>query len=896
MIETASTQTFLSPPTFRVALTERDRLLQLLRLSAECRVVLIDAPAGYGKTWLLGRRYAELRASGARVVWVGIEEADAAQFLTMLVASLARAGVDIGPIEAMAAQGFADVPLTAAVRTLCAALAASTTPVIMFVDDMHRLERPALHDVLARLVVEAPASTRFLCSGRDGSGLQRAALRARGDLREIGVEELRFAYDEAQELLPHLQTEQIHRLIDRTEGWPVALQLARLWLDAKPERLALLDAFSGRTTEVAEYLTEQVLSDLSSDLQRIVFDIAVLDALNPDLVAAVTGSQQTWARLIEDGRLEHFLVPLDEERYWFRLHHLLLDYLRGRRREQGSDGRELHSRATGWFERHGRVREAVRHAVLADDIPRAVALVERTGGWELVLFGGISLMRALLNSLPFERVAEFPRVQLYHAFLAAKDGDLARGIRLYQVVAGAGLANVQLERDLLISGHLIFRYADRPVGPDELAALYREYEALPTTDEVARATLLNSACLLAFRVGAMSEALEACMRSVREMRRIGSVLGVNYCLFHLGLAQLHGGERREAEATLIEAAAMAEENFGADSGLKAIADVYLALALHARGDVAEAAERLAASLGQVEATDGWFDLYAEAYEVAIANAIARGDRAAAAAVTERMTLTAARRGLERLERLAVASRAQTTALLAQLPGAKEGEAARSLETLLDAGGLEWQRGAWRAAPSIWREHHAFGMVRVLMALARGQPREAAAILDDLELAARAGQRRRHLRVLGTIRAAIHLQLDEPDTAIALFAPHLESAISEDDTQYLVDLGPVLLPLLQKTWIWSREHGSSARVRHVLGAVVAALGRAATAGDMPGSLSERELEVLLELASGAPNKIIARRLQMTENTVKFHLKRVFQKLQVRHRSEAIQAGRSRGLLP
>jgi hypothetical protein len=89
----------------------------------------------------------------------------------------------------------------------------------------------------------------------------------------------------------------------------------------------------------------------------------------------------------------------------------------GRRREQGSDGRELHSRATGWFERHGRVRDAVRHAVLADDIPRAAAFIERTGGWEFVLFGGTSSMRALLDSLPFERIAEFPRIQLYHAFL-----------------------------------------------------------------------------------------------------------------------------------------------------------------------------------------------------------------------------------------------------------------------------------------------------------------------------------------------------------------------------------------------------------------------------------------------------------------------------------------------
>ena len=109
------------------------------------------------------------------------------------------------------------------------------------------------------------------------------------------------------------------------------------------------------------------------------------------------------------------------------------------------------------------------------------------------------------------------------------------------------------------------------------------------------------------------------------MRRIGSVLGLNYCLIHLGLAQLHLGERREAEATWREAAAMAEENFGADSGLKSIADVHLAVALHARGEVGAAAQLLDGALGHVETTDGWLDLYAEGYEAAIANAVARGD-------------------------------------------------------------------------------------------------------------------------------------------------------------------------------------------------------------------------------------------------------------------------------
>jgi ATP/maltotriose-dependent transcriptional regulator MalT len=196
MIEPVSPQPFLAPPTFRVTLAERDRLLNVLRMSVECRVILIDAPAGYGKTWLLGRRYAELRTAGASLVWLGIEEADAAQFLTMLVEGLGRGGVEMGPVEAMAAQGFADVPLPAAVRALSSAIAASGTPVTIFVDDIHRLDKSAIHEVLARIVVEAPESTRFLFSGRDGGGLPRASLRARGDLRELGVGDLRFGYDE----------------------------------------------------------------------------------------------------------------------------------------------------------------------------------------------------------------------------------------------------------------------------------------------------------------------------------------------------------------------------------------------------------------------------------------------------------------------------------------------------------------------------------------------------------------------------------------------------------------------------------------------------------------------------------------------------------------------------
>jgi len=613
--------------------------------------------------------------------------------------------------------------------------------------------------------------------------------------------------------------------------------------------------------------------------------------LNPDLVAAVTGNPHAWTRLLEDGRLEHFLVPLDGDRYWFRLHHLLLDYLRVRRRERGELASGLHVRAAHWFESNGRVLDAVRHSVLAEDVARAAALIERTGGWELALFGGTSMMRALLGALPSNRIHEFPRVQLYRAFLAAKDGDLSLGLRLYNDVAASARphADPALDRDLLIVGQLLHRYADGPADVGDLVALYREYDALPPTDEAARATLLNSACLVALRLGSMPDAIEACTRAVREMRHIGSVLGLNYCLFHLGLVQLHQGDRREAEATLREAAAMAEENFGADSGLKAIAEVYLSLALHARGDIAGAAARLDASLAQVETADGWLDLYAEAYEVAIANAIARGDLGAQHALFERMRQTAARRGLERLLRLARAFRAQSVEILGARIDRTDQRASIAAE-------IEWTCGAWRTNPSIWREHHVAGIAHVLAALAHGDANDALTILDDLGAAAAAGGRRRHERLIGSLRAAALLKRGEAESAMVAFAAPLEAAVSEDDVQFLIDFGPAFLPLLQKAWAWNRDLAASSRVRQVLGAAVATLGRAAITRESAGALTAREFEVLMELANGAPNKVIARRLQMTENTVKFHLKRIFQKLSVRHRVEALRAARTRGLLP
>jgi ATP/maltotriose-dependent transcriptional regulator MalT len=883
----------LTPPSYRVALLPTPALRRLEAEGSAHKVVLVTAPAGYGKTALLTQWRMALRAAGMRTAWMSVtaDQHDPAQLLTYLAMSLIDAGVDLGPVERLFEQGFADTPIPAAVAAVAGQLARDSLPIVLLIDDIHHLPRTTADQVLGPLLLPGLPLVHLAMAGRTRSALPFAGLRTRGELLEIGADTLRFGAREIEALLPDLAMSQRELLAARTEGWPVALQLARLWLTAKPERVALIAGFSGRTAEVAEYLTEQVLADLPSTARRTLEATAPLETICAGVVEAVTGSIKAWAELTTLPALAHLVVPLDEAREWYRLHPLLADYLRNRLHLEDSTAEEqCHARASIWFEEHGIIHDAVRHAAAAGDLDRAASLIERTGGWELIVFGGAGLLRALLAEIPSNRLAAYPRVELFRAFLDAKEGAVVEGRKRYDEVRAAvertgaiPSVTTPLGRDLRFVGYLVTRYEDQPVEPDALQAIYREVEALAPQDAIGRAALLNAACLLGLALGEMHAAHEACDRAVREMRNLGSVLGLNYCALHLGLASLHLGHRREAEATFREALDLAEENYGADSGLRALADIHLAVAFLARGNVAGAADLFARSLEHIETFDGWTDIYAEGYAAAISMALNTGALDQAEAYVERAFATAVQRRLARLERLVRAYRARLHLRAGRLDEARIA--------------LTWCSGEWRETPFRWREHHANGIAAAELAIVSGKPTEARLILADLGAAAAIGHRVRDARVVEFLTAVADYVAGAKDEASAALISLLEPALLEDDTEFLVDSGTLVVPLLQYARQWTRDHGASTLSRQTLGAALARLAViSATQPESPQAiLSARELEVLLELARASPNKVIARALQMTENTVKFHLKNIFQKLGVRHRGHAIIAARERGLI-
>lgn len=883
----------LSPPSFRIGLLERPALARLTAEGLAYKATILTAPPGYGKTALLSQWREALNRRNVVTAWTNLTLADAdpAQVLTCLTMSLLRAGVDLGPLEHLAEQWFADTPIPAAVGTLATHLARDGRPLVLMIDDVQYASRAVAEQVLLKLTRPGLNNVHLALAGRARPPLPLADMRSRGELLELDAEALRFDETALAMLLPTLTPEQRRLLASRTEGWPVALQLAKLWLDARPDRVSLIEGFSGRTTEVADYLTEQVLADLPPEIATTLELTAPLDALCAEVATAVTGSASAWPAVVAAPALAHLVVPLDESRTWYRLHPLLSDYLRHRLRSTAPEiEARSHARASAWFESHQMTLEAVHHAAAAGDLGRAAALIERTGGWELVLFGGATLMRALLAEIPVERLPEFPRVELYRTLLDAKAGALPdarrrfdEAARLIQARGTVPSVATPVGRDLQVIRQLLLRYEDRPIAPDALHSIYRDIEVLDPGDAVARATFLNTACLLGLGLGEMQAAQDACDRAVREMRKLDSILGVNYCSVHLGLAWLHLGKRREAEAIFFEAAELAEENFGADSGLRAVADVHLAAALVTRGAYPEASVLFDRSLAQVEAYDGWLDMYAEGYRAAIATALAAGAVPRAEEYVARGLVTASKRGLVRLERLMRAARIRIDVREGRL------EAARAA--------LAWDPDAWASVPYHWREYHAFGLAAAELLLADGDAAAARAVLHGPAAAARDGHRVRDARAISFIDALARFALGEREEATATVVATLEAALLEEDTEFLVESGELAAPLLQYVRQWTRDHATGSLARKAIGRALAQLAAAGARTPLAGVvvLSTRELEVLGELEQGSSNKVIARALQMTENTVKFHLKNIFQKLDVRHRTQAIRAAREQGLI-
>lgn len=895
--------TKLHPPQLRSQLVSRPQLLRRLQQGAEGALTLVSAPAGFGKTTLLTQWLAERRMP---VAWLSLdpEDNDPVRFLSYLLAALQIPLPHLSLTVLRLLEAAQATPLESVFAVLTNDLLAHEIPDFALVlDDYHVITSQIIHQALTFLINHLPPHLHLVLASRADPPLPLASLRARGRLVELRANELRLDGPEMQTLLQGmlgfaLPSEALEMLARRTEGWAAGLQLAALSLRGRADIHAFVAAFTGSHRFVVDYLSEEVLSRQPEPVQSFLLRTSILERLSGPLCEAVTGREGGQAMLEALERANLFVVPLDEERRWYRYHHLFADVLKSHLEQAEPELLpELHRRASAWYQHQGVLTEAVQHALLARDGELAARLMDQTAFFaSLMAQGRPQLLLEWFRALPDLLVRAQPLLCIYHASalhvinqveeaearlqdaeraLKASPSAEERGIAL-SVAANirANLARYQgdLERYLTLGQQAL------DLLPEEAPLPLR---AVPTMQ-------------IAHRFLVSGEMTVATAQQVREAVTFSAISGYELVAFRCLTLQArlyHLQGRLKAAAAVYEEAGQATPA-GVVQVLTAKAAYCFGLGdlLREWNHLDEAERLLTQGVEQVREAASSFADEVLAGHVALARLLgARGQSAQAVETLEAFAqLAEARRFAPPLRAAVAAARAQLDLMQGHLEAAER-----------------WARSSGLAATD---KDLCYPQEPAYLLLARiriAQAREYAAAIplqDVLALLERLladaegkGRKGSVLEILLVQALALHA-LHDRRRALTTLERALVLAAPEGYMRLFVDEGAPMRDLLRQ-----------ARARRIVPAYVATLlaafgegeKRAEVSSSSPDLLIElltaREREVLRLLAEGASNREIARRLVLSLGTVKKYVSTLCSKLGVQSRTQALARARALHLL-
>ena len=891
-------------------LVARPRLVERLEEGLVRGLVLVCAPAGFGKSSLLADW---ARRGGRPVAWLSLDQGDndPARFWRHVVAALDRARPGLAEQVASLLGPPAPRSFEGLVTALINQLAAQPGEVVLVLDDYHLVEAQVVHALLGFLLEHRPPGLRLVLASRADPPLGLARLRARGQLGELRDGELRFTAEEAAGLLggavgAELPEAAVAVLAARTEGWVAGLQLAGLSLRGQADVAGFVASFSGSHRFVLDYLAEEVLERQPEELREFLLATSVLERLSGPLCDAVTGRSDGQAMLERVERANLFLVALDAVRGWWRYHQLFADLLRVRLRQQLPERVPvLHRAAAAWSEAHGLADDAVRHALAAGDAVWAARLVERYADELLLHSEGVTVAR-WLAALPDELVGSRPRLLLAQARLALL-GDRVEGVDgLLDAAerAFAQAADESFEPSLGRAASLLANVpATMALDRAYLAELRGDAERALALAWRARAEIGEDEWMLACNAsgylgvaqwlrGRLVAAERLLSSTIAQWLRAGErQLLVRTC-HHLGQVQRAQGRLDVALGTYrqaLEVAAPAGQPALPSAGM---ARVGLAEVAYQRGELDAALGHLTEAIPLCRQV-----VYTPPLATGLATLAwirqAQGDPAGALEAMGEAERVAPSRGVASLLNPAPALRARL--LLAH------GE-------LAAAAGWTQERGLGAGdEPSYPREPEYLVLARVL--LAQDRPDQALALLGRLHGLAAAQGRLGSLIEIQALRALALAGGGEEAGAVAVLAEALTLACPQGYVRVFADEGAPMAALLGRLVAAQRQRAEQTAAGGVpldclarllpafdtTRAVLHSRGGVAAVAGLVERLTHRELQVLGLLAAGRSNQHIAGELVVSLDTVKKHVSRVLDKLGAANRTEAVARARELGLL-
>ncbi len=873
------------PPTTTSHLIARPLLIDLLESALGRRLIVVTAPAGFGKSTLLAQWCAGRGKLHEVSAWLTLDEADAEpnQFLTHLIHALDNAGFNVGKLSIAAADGLIGTSVHLVLRRLVATFQQEESPTLLVIDDYHRAKSPAIDKIVLDITEHCAGSLTLCLASRQHLFPELASMLASGEALEIDASNLRFTDAELRAAVGvDLAEPAFAALQTKVEGWPVAIQMARLLLNDDADHEASIARLHGHTGHLAAYLTEQVIERLGPEQRDFVLKTSILDTFDADLADAVCGHVHSSRLLKALEPLHALLIPLDHQRASFRYHHLFAECLQDLlQRQRDLQVRQLHLSAARCLGERGDYSAAVRHGMAANRDDLCADLVCRAGGWELVLFGGIGRLNDLLRHFPPETLNKYPRLQFAKSYLALKNGQIHEARAYFDRAASSPRFcrdDAALMRDYINLRILIEAYEDDGLVNPDNDFIFQALERVGADDCMTRGIIQCNMALRHTAFGRFEQARQQAEAAARSMREARSVLGLNYCYLHLGMLAFYTGHYQVATANFEKATQMARENFGADSGLKYLSEVYLqAVRFWKDGLDGGSMGALQDAVEHMRRFDGWFENFAIGYDALFHDAMQSGRYPDAWETIKKMEADANERGIERLRLLCSAFRLVYFVRTGDLRGsAREYERVKAVVAQNDeaAPAANWLIRFFCAGACA--QHLAVSNVRLALTYARRAHEAVAAIGAEFFIL------RSHL-----MQALVLATVNRRREAVEALLPGLKMASTSEISQPFLSRDAERL--LRATRGNAHLYDEDVLMANFISDV---LGRNANGERL---LSECEMQVMEELAAGKSNKEIARVLDRTENTVKFHVKNIFAKLKVTRRMQAVTSAKALKLI-
>ena len=941
--------TKLYAPHTRTNLVKRPRLIERLDEGARGKLTLLCAPAGSGKTTLLGEWVVRSESS---VAWLSLDEGDndPARFFAYLVAALRTVDAGIGNADASPLR-TPQPPSRALLTELLNEMAAVPQNLLLVLDDYHLIEDEAVNAALVFLLEHLPPQIHLLIASRTEPPLPLARLFARGHLTELGASDLRFTYQEAADFLNEvmglgLPAEAIAALEERTEGWIAGLQLAALSMRGRQDVSGFVAAFAGTNRHVFDYLAEEVLDRQAKEERTFLLQTSILDRLNGPLCDAVTGHRGGHARLeaLEGANLP--MVPLDDQRRWYRYHHLFSEFLREQlRRESPEVPSELHRRASDWHEQNGTDSEAIAHALAAEDFERAADLIERLRD-AMVGRGEIYPLEKFMRALPEDLIRSRPRLHMtYVVIVLAMDNqwDAAevafRDIEQRLGLTGDGMAEsaARSSTTKMEEGELARAAGFVATGRANIAwegygdvpgaiALNRRALELFANDEPnpSRCIAADNLAECLLDIGDLPAASRAIDEAIEISDKSGHTAQVGWSLCHLGRLQTLQGRLSEAMKTYERITRLASRYDEAGVPLHVgVAHVSMGELLLEWNDLEAARDHILKGI-ELEfewicAGEGSFRLlgvagihdsltWLDEVDPDAAHGVVPGYIALARVRQAQGDTQSAFEALRSVARVAQNSRMSP---LWRGRSEKRGKAWQARLRIAQGdvnSASRWAHDAGLGATDDLAYSHESELEYITLArllIASDEHREAEDLLGRLLQAAEAGGRWWAVTELLVLRALVLWARNDEPGALAALRRALTLAEPEGYIRTFVDEGEPMADLLLRLLKSCRKERSDDVPLEYVGKLLEALGARAAAPDgtdvrdaaglILEPITERELEVLKLLDSELSNHEIAARLFVSADTVKTHTRHLYAKLGVRARHQAVRRARDLKLL-